>query len=216
MSVGDAAQAAAAVAAIAGFGGLLWQVRQARATAKEGYDETRRAGREQLAIQYTQRLNEHEFLDQMGDTIRLLRIENPAECARRWDEWDSKQLLEILAPLNVFEELACLYNYDLVDGQVVDRLFGGAAAQAWEASGWLISRLRAGSPALYVEFEQMLVSMGWLPPERPRARRTTISRPRARRPAAARPEGASTPSALRPVQTRPTWRRAARPRRAPG
>jgi hypothetical protein len=72
-----------------------------------------------------------------------------------------RERIDVLVVLNFWEEMAGMYNRELVDQQIIVDYFGDAAIAFWERSMWLAMYLRGPGPgkAIYNEWEKMCLDI---------------------------------------------------------
>jgi hypothetical protein len=151
------AEAITAFIAALAFGGAVYQLRQARRTTLE--------------------TRAHEYLRRYGEPLLLPYLEkahfaigrdwtalSPSELQVRIETWEQLSFrcrIDVLVVLNFWEELAGMYNRELVDQQIIVDYFGDAAIAFWERSMWLAVHLRGPSPgkAIYNEWEKMCLDI---------------------------------------------------------
>jgi hypothetical protein len=141
------AEAATALIALCAFAGAIYQLRRTHKTTLE----TR-------AHQYLQRYDEPHLLPYISKTHAVLTGDGEATARiATWDEMSFAEQLDALLFLNFWEELAGMYNRNLVDRKIVAEWFGEAAVAYWQMAEWLVLHQRDQLPeeSIYDEWEEM-------------------------------------------------------------
>jgi hypothetical protein len=146
--VGNVAQGVAAFAAVVGLFFAGYQIRQGR-----------QLERERLVGSYLERLNTGDFYDYMAESRELLAIPD-AQRDERWNEFLALRLRDqqrYFRVMNLFEELATLFNDGLVSERAVRRLLGETSVAYWNEVRWFVDRYRleVGDIHAFSEWETM-------------------------------------------------------------
>ena len=130
--LGAIAEAATALIALFAFAGAIYQLRRTHKTTLE----TR-------AHQYLQRYDEPQLLPYISKTHAVLTGDGEATARiATWDKMLFAEKLDALLFLNFWEELAGMYNRNLVDRKIVGEWFGEAAVAYWQMAEWLVLHQR--------------------------------------------------------------------------
>ncbi len=146
--VGNVGQGVAALAAVGGLFFTGYQIRLGR-----------QLERERLVSSYLERLNTRDFYNNMSTSRETINVPE-ADRDRVWHEFLSASLRRqqsYFLVMNLFEELATLYNDRLIDEHATRRLLGDTSRAYWAEVRWFVDRYRAEShdPTFFVEWEKM-------------------------------------------------------------
>lgn len=151
----DISQIVVAVIAALALLGAVVQIMQARSAA-----------RETLTYNFTHRFSHPEFLPYHQKTNDLFDFEEGEGTAnQQWDLYESWSVEEKVAALlvpNLIEEMAGMYNKDLLQKQIARDFFGYSALTFWRAGWWFIKRSRESNPEYYRQWQTMLEDMNLL------------------------------------------------------
>lgn len=146
----DVADVGEGVAGLAAVGALLYAGQQLR--------QTRKLARERVVSSYLERLNTPAFYDQMSESRDKLTV---PETHREW-RWRSfvgaskREQQAYFLVMNLFEELATLYNDNLLDRGATKRLLGDVSLDYWFEVSWFVDRYRdAFDPLALTEWSKM-------------------------------------------------------------
>lgn len=147
--IGNIAQGIAALAAVVGLFFAGYQIRQGR-----------QLERERLVGSYLERLNSGELFDSMAESRELLNIQDADQRKDRWNNFltlglrDQQRYFRVM---NLFEELATLFNDGLVSERSVRRLIGRASVAYWNEVRWFVDRYRqeVGDADAFSEWQTM-------------------------------------------------------------
>ncbi len=145
--LGAIAEAATALIALFAFLGAVYQLLRTHKTTLE----TR-------AHQYLQRYDEPRLLPYIAKTHAVLTgDEQIVARIANWDKMPFAEQLGALLFLNFWEELAGMYNRNLVDREIVAEWFGEAAVTYWQMAEWLVlhQREQLSEESIYDEWEEM-------------------------------------------------------------
>lgn len=126
--------------------------------------QTRQATAQTRAHYYLQRYDDPQliaFVEKahyvIGKKRPVLSMDEAHARGEWWDMLSFRDQFEVQLVLNFWEEMAGMYNRELVDQKLIDEYFGDAALDFWSRSQWLVHHLRAQSPgqALYNEWDEM-------------------------------------------------------------
>jgi hypothetical protein len=146
--IGNVAEGVAAFAAVVGLYFAGYQVRQGR-----------QLERERLASSYLARLNGRNFYDAMSESRETLNV----PLWRRDSCWNAFSAMRLrdqqryFVVMNLFEELATLYNDAQVSERAVRRLLADTSIAYWGEVRWFVDRYRreTGDAKAFSEWEKM-------------------------------------------------------------
>jgi hypothetical protein len=140
--LGDLAQLILAASAIAALGGAWAQIHTSQATAR--------------------RARVYDYADLLNGLDLLQATAKHQEQWPKWTATDFKALsdveqLEWMRLPNIAEEIAVLYNSDMLDRDVAAKLLGVYVERLWKASERLVKELREAEqrPRIFIDWEQM-------------------------------------------------------------
>jgi hypothetical protein len=121
--------------------------------------------RAELTYNYTERFANSTLLPYHQKTANLFRLDDGSGDERYADfqNWKYEDQLAALLVPNLFEELAGMYGYGLVDKKITKEFFGDTALGIWQSGYWFVERSRRTNPRYYEQWELMLEDMGLLP-----------------------------------------------------
>lgn len=137
---------ALAVLAILTLAGAIYQLRRNRLSEREA-----------RAHHYLARWNAVEEIPYTAKTWGFVAQKKSDQTAKLadWQAMSYKAKLETTHVMNFWEELAGMYNRNLVDCALVRDYFGSGALQFWDTSKWFIMSLRGDTPRVMVELQLM-------------------------------------------------------------
>lgn len=147
--VADWSQIVTAAAAVVALAYAGFQIRVTRGIA-----------RRELVYNYFEKFSEAEMIKLISDTRNFWQVE-PRRQGERWREFNQKDRekrgMLVLLP-NLLEEVASLYNGNLLDKDVTAKTLGAAAEAYWVEAQWFVERARAqrDNPRVYAEWERMV------------------------------------------------------------
>lgn len=154
---GTIAELITAGVAICAFCGAVVQLRQ-----------TRRTTLETRAHEYLRRYDAPRLLPYIDRAHTVVGSKEPSAQETRfrlraWERLSFRDRLDVLVMLNFWEELAGMYNRDLVDKKIIDEYFGDAALEFWKRSLWLQHHLQEqqAGEAVYNEWQEMCCDLVW-------------------------------------------------------
>jgi hypothetical protein len=128
---------------------------------------TRSDTRQTLTYNYTHRFSDPALIPYRQKTADLLAVKEGEEDAR-WDVFRRMSLADQLAVLvlpNLVEELAGMYNNNLLNKKIAKDFFGFTAYRLWEEGWWFTQRARRTYADYYAQWEKMLRDMGYRLPD---------------------------------------------------
>lgn len=147
------AQIALALLALGALVGAIVQIYAARV-----------ASRVAITYNYTERFSEvtrKHLMDAYG--LFLLGSDTAEEQRfKEFLDWEAPKQLDALVVPNLIEEIAGVYNHNLLHKSIAEDFFGVLAADMWQLGSWFISRYRehAGDTNFYKQWEVMLIRIG--------------------------------------------------------
>jgi hypothetical protein len=143
------------VLALSALGALIGAIVQIHAA--------KTASRVAITYNYTERFSEttRTHLTAAYDLF-VLGGETAEERFTDFLEWDPPQQLDALVVSNLIEEIAGMYNNNLLHKPIAGDFFGVLAAEMWQLGSWFIGlyRSRADDTNFYRQWELMLIDIG--------------------------------------------------------
>ena len=164
-AVADIGQGIAALAAVGGLFFTGYQIRLGR-----------QSRREEIASSYLARLNSRDFYNAMSKSREQLRSEDEQAREQVWQTFLAASLRRqqnYFLVMNLFEEVATLYNDGLVDDHAMRRLLGDTSRAYWREVRWFVLRYReeAPDPGAFREWQEMNLRLEQPPAPLGRGRR---------------------------------------------
>lgn len=130
----------AAAAAVIGLRG----VKGNRDDASAARDQEERRARQTRAIHYLERYDapSHVGARTRFYTLFLIDSLNENERIEAWDDMGYEEQVRAVEGLNFWEELAGMYNRNLVEREIIDDYFGPEAEFIWKRIFWFVEYLR--------------------------------------------------------------------------
>jgi len=157
------ATAVGAFLAILALCGALYQLSQ-----------NRRVAREDRLYRYFSRQNATGEIEYEATVLDFLTLEGTPSSERIevWEKHSKADQLKILHTLNFWEELAGMYNRNLVEKPVARDYWGETLLVYWDTAYWFISHLRKTQEPFMCELETLCIDVrrrelgGVIPPDR--------------------------------------------------
>ncbi|HEV3319988.1 MAG TPA: hypothetical protein VG053_09755 [Solirubrobacteraceae bacterium] len=139
---GDIAQFVIAIGGVLALVGAFAQLRLSRANARRG-----------RVYEYADRFNDPKLLRAAAGYKEFWK----SHTFTHFDSLDLADQLECLMLPNLIEEVAVLYNRNLLDRNLAAQLLGPYVEVLWQASTPLVSEVRQkeNRPTIYAEWEEM-------------------------------------------------------------
>ena len=146
------AQIALAIIALAALIAGIAQLKAARTSS-----------RVEITYNYTERFSTlaRDHLAAFYD-LALIPGKTPSERLSTFLSWETDKQLDSLVVPNLIEEIAGMYNKNLLHKAIIREFFGVLACDLWQKNAWFIVEYRrhTDDQAFYRQWEKMLKSIG--------------------------------------------------------
>jgi hypothetical protein len=116
--IGDIGSLGEALAGVSALAAVLYGGRQLA--------QARKLARERVVWSFLERMDTDSFRHRFAESREFVTV-SEARRDDRWNRWVHMSLArkeDVVSPMNLFEELATIYNDGLADAQVTRRLLG--------------------------------------------------------------------------------------------